>query len=79
MTYNYSVHAAHRMRQRRIPRHQIEETVEQPEMNWTDKKIKERRIHVRTYGQRRLKVVWIPENHDAFIVTAAWIEGGGRP
>ena len=79
MAHIFTDHAARRMQQRGITKRQVKETIEQPQMKWSDRKIKQRRIYVRTYGQRQLKVVWTPENHDAYIVTALWLEEGGKP
>lgn len=73
MAYIFTDHVARRMQQRGITRRQIKETIEQPQESWRDKQMKDRRIHVRTYEQGRLKVVWSPENHDACIVTAVWL------
>ena len=73
MAHIFTDHARQRMRQRGITEDQVKETIGQPQEKWRDKEIRERRIHVRTYGQRRLKVVWIPENRNARIVTAVWL------
>ena len=79
MAYVITDHARLRMQRRGISEAQVKETIEQPEMVWTDKHVKQRRIHVRTYGQRRLKVVWTPEEHDAYVVLALWLEEGSNP
>ncbi len=73
MAYIFCDHARLRMQRRGITDDQVKETIEQPELKWPDKKIKGRHIHVRTYGQRQLKVVWTPNNHDALVVTAVWL------
>ena len=78
MGYIFTDHAALRMRQRDITRRQVKETIEQPEESWRDKEMKDRHIHVRTYERGRLKVIWTLENYDAYIVTAVWLEEGGK-
>ena len=78
MAYIFTDHAARRMQQRDITRRQVRETIEQPQESWRDKEMKDRLIHVRTYERGRLKVVWTPENDDAYIVTAVWLEEGGK-
>ena len=78
MAYIITEHAKRRMQQRGISERQAKETIEQPQMKWPDKKMKQRQIHVREYGQRLLKVVWTPENDDACILTAVWLEEGGK-
>ena len=77
MAYIFTDHAARRMLRRGITKRQVEETIEQPQESWRDKVMKDRHIHVRTYERGRLKVVWTPENHDAHIVTALWLDEGG--
>lgn len=79
MAYVITDHAKLRMQRRGISESQVRETIEQPEMAWTDKYVKQRRIHVRAYGQRRLKVVWTPDKHDVYVVTALWLEEGSKP
>lgn len=79
MAYIFTDHATRRMKQRGITRHQVEETIEQPQMSWRDKEMKDRHIHVRTYERGLLKVVWTRENQDAYVVTAVWLEEGGKP
>jgi hypothetical protein len=79
MAYIITDHAARRMQKRGITRQQVEETIEQPQMQWLDKKMKDRHIHVRTYDEGLLKVVWIPKKNDAYIVTTFWLQEGGKP
>lgn len=73
MAYIFTDHATRRMRKRGITEDQVKETIEHPQESWPDKKIKDRHIHVRTYEQGRLKVVWSAEKRNACIVTAVWL------
>ena len=69
MAYIYTDHATRRMQKRGITRDQVTETVEQAEIRYPDL-TEGRWVHLRTYGQRQLKVVIAQENDDLLVVTA---------
>lgn len=77
MAYIFTDHARDRMRRRGISEEQVRETVEQAEIKYRDQ-IQGRSIHLRTYGQRQLKIVIVSHGHDVHIVTAYWLEVGGN-
>jgi hypothetical protein len=78
IAYIFTDHATRRMRKRGITKKQVRETIEQPEIKYPDR-IQGRWVHLRTYGQRQLKIVMVPHDHDVYVVTAYWLEVGGKP
>jgi len=78
MAYIFTDHAMRRMQKRGITKAQVRETVDQPEIRYPDR-VEGRWVHLRTYGQRQLKIVIAPQNHDVHVVTAYWLEVGGKP